>query len=397
MNGSSRQSAWGKLARRKETELPQAPPTYRRFLDQDPLCAQSTAGVRLGSSVYRRSATHGFWSGRHRGIAQGSPTRQADDLVDARRPRWSLGTGPSRLSARLSSGSRAARWTSANRGVRPGCEWRFRWAAPWRPGGVAAMLSPPNAFGYGVRLVCVKVKQSMRALHLGWFILLIDLLFLGTPGFAQQDQPPSTPPEAPSSEPIASDSSVSKTTSLPDLTPDANGKLSQQQMRELTRVVAQNYTENYKKLRDYTYVDREVTHKLDGKGQIKSTETKTYEIMELYGESVARLIEKDDKPLAGKDAAKEEERIQKLADKRKNESEDEQRKQQAEKEKARQKGREFVSEVADAYNFRLVGSEMLNGRDTWVIDGEPRPKFHAQLREAQMLSKFPGRLWGSNA
>ena len=242
-------------------------------------------------------------------------------------------------------------------------------------------------------LVCVKVKESMRALHLGRFILLIDVLFLGLPAFAQQDQPPSAPPDAPGSERTDSDSSVSKPTSLPDLTPDANGKLSQQQMRELTRVVAQNYRENYKKLRDYTYVDREVTHKLDGKGQVKSTETKTYEIMELYGEPVARLIEKDDKPLDGKDAAKEEERIQKLADKRKNESEDEQRKQQAEKEKARQKGREFVSEVADAYNFRLVGSEMLNGRDTWVIDGEQRPEFHAQLREAQMLSKFHGRLW----
>ena len=242
-------------------------------------------------------------------------------------------------------------------------------------------------------LVCVKVKESMRALHLGRFILLIDVLFLGLPAFAQQDQPPSAPPDAPGSERTDSDSSVSKPTSLPDLTPDANGKLSQQQMRELTRVVAQNYRENYKKLRDYTYVDREVTHKLDGKGQVKSTETKTYEIMELYDEPVARLIEKDDKPLDGKDAAKEEERIQKLADKRKNESEDEQRKQQAEKEKARQKGREFVSEVADAYNFRLVGSEMLNGRDTWVIDGEPRPEFHAQLREAQMLSKFHGRLW----
>jgi hypothetical protein len=177
------------------------------------------------------------------------------------------------------------------------------------------------------------------------------------------------------------------------LTPDANGALSQEQMRELTRVLAQNYRDNYKKERDYTYIDREVTNKLDGKGQIKSTETKTYEVMKLYGEPVARLIQKDDKPLNEKDAAKEEERIQKLAEKRKNESEEEQKKRLAEKEKARQKGREFVSEVADAYNFHLVGSEILNGRDTWVIDGEPRLDFHAHLREAEALSKFHGRLW----
>jgi hypothetical protein len=225
----------------------------------------------------------------------------------------------------------------------------------------------------------------MRASRVCGIIFLFGTL-VGSPGFGQQN--PSSPVSA--SDPAAA---ISESASLPDLTPDKNGALSQEQMRELTRVVAQNYRENYKKLRDYTYIDREVTHKLDGKGQVKSTETKTYEIMELYGEPVERLTEKDDQPLNGKEAAKEEERIQKIADKRKNESEDAQRKRQAEKEKNRQKGREFVSEVADAYNFRLVGSEVLNGRDTWVIDGDPRPEFHAQLREAQMLSKFRGRLW----
>jgi hypothetical protein len=178
-----------------------------------------------------------------------------------------------------------------------------------------------------------------------------------------------------------------------DLTPDANGNLSQEQMRALTRVVAQNYRDNYKKLRDYTYIDREVTHKLDSNGQVKSTETKTFEVMELYGEPVARLVEKDDKPLNEKDGAKEEERIQKLAEKRRDESDEDRAKRQAEREKARQKRREFVSEVGDAYNFRLIGSEVLNGRDTWVIAGEPSPDFQAHLREAQMLSKFHGRMW----
>ncbi len=179
----------------------------------------------------------------------------------------------------------------------------------------------------------------------------------------------------------------------PDLTPDANGKLSQEQMQALIRVAAQNYRSNYKKLRDYTYTERDVEHKLDGNGQIKSTEIRTYELMQLYGEPVTRLIEKDDKPLNAKDAAKEDERIQKLADKRKNESEEERRKREAEKEKAREKGRVFVSEVEDAYDFHMIGSEPINGRDAWVIEGEPRPGFRAHLKEAEMLPKIHGRLW----
>ena len=205
--------------------------------------------------------------------------------------------------------------------------------------------------------------------------------------FAQDEQAPAT---------VAQDKSQADATdaeTVPDLTPGPDGRLTQEQMRKLLRVVAQNYRENYKKERDYTYIDHEVTNKLDGKGQIKATETRTYEHVELYGEPVQRLIEKDDKPLDQKDAAKEEERVQKLIDKRKNESADEQRRRLAEREKARQKGREFVSEVPDAYSFHLVGSETLNGRDTWVIDGEPLPDFHAHLKEAEVLSKLHGRLW----
>ena len=155
----------------------------------------------------------------------------------------------------------------------------------------------------------------------------------------------------------------------------------------------QNYQDNFKKQRDYTYVSREVTRKLDGKNNVKSTETKTNEVMQLYGERVSRLIEKDDKPLSGKDAAKEESRIQKLTDERKNESEDERSKREAKQEKEREESQQFVSEVPEAYNFRLVGSEIMNGRDSWVIAGEPRPDFRPHAKGAELLSKVRGRLW----
>src|ERR1700730_2518364 len=87
--------------------------------------------------------------------------------------------------------------------------------------------------------------------------------------------------------------------------------LSEDQIRELIRQTAEKDMENDKRQRDYTYIQREEEHKLDGKGQVKSTETKTSEVMELYGEPVERLIAKDDKPPSGKDAKKEEEKIQK--------------------------------------------------------------------------------------
>src|SRR3954463_4105194 len=111
-----------------------------------------------------------------------------------------------------------------------------------------------------------------------------------------------------------------------DVTPDAHGSISQSKAEQLFRVVGQKDMENNKRRRDYTYVERQVENRVDAKGKIKSTEAKTYEVLEIYGEQVERLIEKNDKPLSQKDSVKEEEKIQRIIDKRKKESEGDRRK-----------------------------------------------------------------------
>jgi hypothetical protein len=179
----------------------------------------------------------------------------------------------------------------------------------------------------------------------------------------------------------------------PDLTPDKNGKLSQQQMQQLFRVVADKDMENDKLLHNYTYVEHELETQLDGKGNTKSTKERTYDILEIYGEQVERLTEKDDQPLPEKEAAKEEEKVQKVIDKRKNESENDRKRRKEKEEKEREEGREFVRDVADAYNFTLVGTEDVGGREAWVIDGEPRDGFVPHAKDAKYLTKFHGRVW----
>jgi len=178
-----------------------------------------------------------------------------------------------------------------------------------------------------------------------------------------------------------------------DLTPNASGELSQEKMRQLFRIVADKDIQNSKLLRDYTYTEREVETRLDNKGRTKSTERRTFDILEIYGEPVERLTARDGRPLAEKDAAKEDEKIQKIIDKRRNETEDERRKREAREQKEREEGREFVRDVADAYNFTLIGTEKVNGRAAWVIDGEPRADFVPHAKDAKYLTKFRGRVW----
>jgi Skp family chaperone for outer membrane proteins len=169
--------------------------------------------------------------------------------------------------------------------------------------------------------------------------------------------------------------------------------LTPHEIRQLIRKAADNDLVNDKLQRNYTYLQREETHRLDGKGRVTSTEIKTSEIMEIYGEQIERLLSKDDKPLSEKDTRKEEEKIQKLIEKRKNESAEDRKKREEREEKDREEGRKFVTEVADAYNFRLAGIESLEGRATYVIDAEPLPGYKPHMKEAKLLTKIRGRMW----
>ncbi len=221
-------------------------------------------------------------------------------------------------------------------------------------------------------------------------------LFLSLAAFAQQEPQPSADSNPSSDSAKANETAAAgarENSPALDLTPDANGKLSQEQMQQLFRVVAAKDLENDKLQRNYTYIERQVDNRLDKNGQTKSTEVKTYDVLEIYGEQVERLIAKDDKPLDAKDAAKEDEKIQKIIDKRQNESEDERSKREEKEEKEREDDRKFTKEVADAYDFKLVGTEAVNGREAWVIDGEPRPGFQPHMKESKFLSKFRGRVW----
>jgi hypothetical protein len=169
--------------------------------------------------------------------------------------------------------------------------------------------------------------------------------------------------------------------------------LSNDQIKNLIRDAAEKDIENDRRQRDYTYVERVEEHKLNGKGEVSSTEVRTYDVMEIYNEQCRRLTAKNDKPLSPKDAAKEEEKIQKMIDKRQNETDSQRAKRLKEEEKDREETRQFVKEIADAYNFTLMGTELLDGRETYVIDGEPRPGFEPKRKEAKILPKFRFRVW----
>jgi hypothetical protein len=224
------------------------------------------------------------------------------------------------------------------------------------------------------------------------FGLIFAFVLWASCAFGQDSAPISTSTSTPAAKP-ATQVSPSVDLKPVDLKPDATGAVPPEQIRELMLRAEEKELQNEKQERDYTYIEREEDHKLDGHGGVKQIESRTSEILEIYGEQVERLTAKDDKPLSAGEAKKEDDKIQKIIDKRKNESEDDRRKRLEHEEKSREEDRKFVLEIADAFNFRLIGSEVLDGRDTWVLEGEPRPGYEPRNRGAKMLSKFKGRVW----
>jgi hypothetical protein len=145
--------------------------------------------------------------------------------------------------------------------------------------------------------------------------------------------------------------------------------------------------------RNYTCQQREVIKHLDKHGNVKSTEVKTYDIGFYYGEEYSRLIMVNDKPLDDKEKKKEDEKLEKFLAKYRNESPEERQKRSDKEKKERQESRAYRLDVANAYDFRIVGEEELEGVNTWVIEATPRKDFKPTQPHADMLKKIKEYNW----
>ena len=145
--------------------------------------------------------------------------------------------------------------------------------------------------------------------------------------------------------------------------------------------------------RNYTCQNRQVINYLDKHGGVRSTDIKTFDINFYFGEEYARLIGENDKPLSAEAQKKEDAKLEKFLAKYRDESPEDREKRLAKEKKQREEGRAFLRDVVNAYDFRLVGDERVDGVDTYVIDATPRPDFQPTQPHAGMLKKIKGRLW----
>jgi hypothetical protein len=152
-------------------------------------------------------------------------------------------------------------------------------------------------------------------------------------------------------------------------------------------------------LEQYTFTEKRIEKRLDGKGAIKKIKTETFEVYPSAepGKMYRRLVARDDVPIPPSELAsqdrKQEERTEASERKRAAEDDAARARRAAEEEKERREEQQVVDEVFRMDDIRVEGREILNGRPAVVVSFAPRPGYRPVTRAAKVIQKLAGRAW----
>ena len=163
--------------------------------------------------------------------------------------------------------------------------------------------------------------------------------------------------------------------------------------REIVRRSVAASDENWKMARNYTFLQRTEERQIDSKGQMKSEEVKTYDVTLLEGSPYFRLLERNDHPLPAAEEKKEQAKLAKSIADRMKETPERRRRRIEDYDKRRERQREAMREVAEAFDFRQVGQDVVEGREVWIMEASPRAGYQPRSRDAKILPHVRGKLW----
>jgi hypothetical protein len=145
-------------------------------------------------------------------------------------------------------------------------------------------------------------------------------------------------------------------------------------------------TERSWQVRDhYIYMERDEDRRLDSFGQVKSENIDVTRMIIVNGARFEQLLEHNGQPPSTVEQRKRDVDLDKL----KHETPE----QRAERLLKDQENRSFLRDVLDAFDFQLIGEEILGGRLAYVCQATPHPGYHAHGKYGKMFSKVEGKLW----
>jgi hypothetical protein len=135
----------------------------------------------------------------------------------------------------------------------------------------------------------------------------------------------------------------------------------------------------------FTYMERDEDRRLNSLGQVKSESVDVTRMMVVNGARFEQLLEHNGQL----PSAKEQKRSDDDLDKLKHETPEE----RTARLRKDEENRAFLRDVIEAFDFRLVGEEIVGGRPAYVLHATPHPGYHAHGKYAKMFSRVEGKLW----
>jgi len=135
----------------------------------------------------------------------------------------------------------------------------------------------------------------------------------------------------------------------------------------------------------YSYLERDEDRRLDSRGQVKSEDVNVTSTILVNGTRFEQLMEHNGQP----PSAEQERQRDADLDKLKHETPEE----QTARLRKDQENSSFLKEVLQAFDFQLIGEEIVDGRLAYVLQATPHPGYHSRGKFGKMFSKVEGKLW----
>jgi hypothetical protein len=162
---------------------------------------------------------------------------------------------------------------------------------------------------------------------------------------------------------------------------------------EIIRRSVQTNTADWKAQPQYAHQEFDLKSKVDSNGQEHPQQSKTFEVMMIEGSPYNRLIAINNEPLSREQAAQENAKLQKEMLRREHESASDRQTRVSKYRNGRAEEHLLMQQMTEAFNFKLVGEQNVEGADCYVLDASPKPDYHPPVERARVLTGMRGRLW----
>ena len=135
----------------------------------------------------------------------------------------------------------------------------------------------------------------------------------------------------------------------------------------------------------YTYTERDEDRRLNSLGQVKSENVDVTRMIVVNGAHFEQLMQRNGQLPSAKEQKKSDDDLDKL----KHETPEE----QTVRLRKDQDNRAFLRDILEAFDFRLIDEEVIDGRPAYVLQATPHPGYHAHGKYGKMFSRVEGKLW----